>query len=372
MFGEKPIGGVSWNGGDVSVTRTTAGSLVGRLAGPRPVSVPLLTHWKYQAEAQEIAPGFDDSAWIEADRQSTNNPFLQSTGPVLDGDEYGFHHGEVWYRGHFTASGRERGILLHAGTGANGVFTAWLNGHYLGRGESGRYLDDSQYFNVDSSDLKVGRDNVVAVLVDDMGHEENDDSNNAYKEPRGLISAAFVGSDATLKWRLQGNRGGETPIDAVRGQYNNGGLFGERSGWSLPGYPDGSWQDVTLPNRRDRPGIEWYRTAFTLDAPADQDVPIALEISGDAARHYRALIFVNGWQFGRYISSLGPQHVFVLPPGILNPHGTNSIAIASWSTGYSGGLGQVRLVELGNYRTSMRSPLVRSPAYDRMKYSQAH
>jgi beta-galactosidase len=369
VFGCRGAGRVTWNGSDVSVTRTTSDSLLGRLDGPKQVSVPLLTDWKYEAAGPEISADFDDSAWTRADHRSTNNPFLHGAGPVLDADEYGFHHGDVWYRGHFTSTGKEEGLLLTAGTGANGVFTAWLNGHYLGRGESGRYTDVGRYFNLDSSDLKIGVDNVVSVLVDDMGHEENDDSNDAYKEPRGLISAAFVGSDASLKWRLQGNRGGEALIDPARGPYNNGGLFGERSGWSLPGYPDGDWRRVTLPNRSARPGIGWYRTTFTLHTPADQDVPIALEISDDPARHYRALIFVNGWQFGRYVNALGPQHVFVLPPGILNPHGSNTIAIASWSTEYSGGLGNVRLVKLGNYRTSMRPGLVTSPAYDSGKYA---
>jgi beta-galactosidase GanA len=371
VFANARVGRVSWNGSDVSVTRTSSGSLIGKLSGPKPVPMPRLADWKYAAGGPEISAGFDDSAWTKADRRSTNNPFLH-TEPVLDADDYGFHHGDVWYRGHFTSTGKEKGILLAAGTGANGVFTAWLNGYYLGRGASGRYLDDSQYFNVDRSDLKAGKDNVVSVLVDDMGHEENDDSNVAYKEPRGLISASFVGSDAALVWRVQGNRGGETPVDAVRGPYNNGGLFGERLGWSLPGYPDGGWRKVALPNRLDRPGVGWYRTTFTLHVPADQDVPIALEISDDPVRHYRALIFVNGWQFGRYINALGPQHLFVLPPGILNPRGTNTIAIASWSTEYSGGLGNVRLVELGNYRTSARPQLVASPAYDRKKYAGLH
>ncbi len=361
---------VSWNGKDIPLTRTGSGSLIGRLPGPQPVAVPQLTQWKRKAGAPEIAPGFDDSAWKKADHRSTNNPFWHGTEPVLDADDYGFHQGDVWYRGHFIATGKEKGVLLTAGTGADGVFTAWLNGHYLGRGASGRYMDDSQYFNIDRSRLAVGKDNVISVLIENMGHEENDDSNNAYKEPRGLISASLIGSHAALSWRIQGNRGGETPIDPVRGPYNSGGLYGERFGWSLPGYPDAAWRKVTLPNRIDHPGVEWYRTTFELHVPADQDVPMALKITDDPLRHYRALIFVNGWQFGRYINALGPQHVFVLPPGILNPHGLNTIAISSWSTEDSGGLGKVSLVELGNYLTSLRVRLVRSPAYDRPKYSE--
>ena len=51
----------------------------------------------------------------------------------------------------------------------------------------------------------------------------------------------------TITWRLQGVRGGEDEIDPVRGPLSTGGLYGERAGWSLPGYPDGGWKSVTLP-----------------------------------------------------------------------------------------------------------------------------
>lgn len=78
-------------------------------------------------------------------------------------------------------------------------------------------MDNSQYFNIYRQYLDVRRDNVVSVLVGNMGHEESDVSNVAYKEPRGLISASIVGSNAILRWKVQGNQGGETPIDLVRG-----------------------------------------------------------------------------------------------------------------------------------------------------------
>lgn len=356
---------ITWNGSDVATARTASGSLEGKLAGPAPVTLPQLTEWKFKAGAPEIALEFNDSKWVRADRTHSNNPFLKAGQPVLDEDDYGFHNGDVWYRGHFKATGKEKGIILTAGTGAHGVFTAWLNGHYLGRGSSGRYIDNTQYFNVDPADLNVGKDNVVSVLVANMGHEENDDSNKAFQQPRGLIFAEWDGAATPIAWRIQGNRGGETPIDPVRGIYNNGGLYGERMGWSLPGYPDADWHDVTLPNAINQPGVDWYRTTFRLDIPADQDVPIALKIEDSPARHYRALIFINGWQFGRYVNALGPQHEFVLPPGIFNPHGENTLAIASWSTEHSGGLGKVSLIKLGNDLTSLRVKMVPAPAYQR-------
>jgi len=67
---------------------------------------------------------------------------------------------------------------------------------------------------------------------------------------------------------------------------------------------------------------------------------LGLTISDDPSRQYRALLFVNGWQVGDYVNYKGPQHSFPVPNGILNPDGTNSIAIAVWnldgSTGRAG------------------------------------
>jgi beta-galactosidase len=87
--------------------------------------------------------------------------------------------------------------------------------------------------------------------------------------------------------------------------------------------------------------------------PSDQDVAIGLRFTDDPARHYRALIFVNGWNVGQYINDLGPQRVFTLPEGILRHQGDNVIALAVWSADAStGGLGQVSLETLANHTTS--------------------
>ena len=355
---------VSWNGQAVPVRPSASGSLLGRLAGPAPVSLPALDAWKHRAGAPEIQPGYDDASWPAADRKRSDNPYWDGRLPILDSDEYGFHYGNVWYRGHFTASGREKGIILSASLGVHlgnhGVFTVWLNGHYLGRNPSG-----ARYFAFDRAELKPGGDNVLSVLVDNMGHNQ-EERPDASKEPRGLSSATLLGSSEPIAWCLRGDRGGERIADPVRGPFNNGGLYGERHGWSLPGYPDGGWQPATLPRRTTRAGVDWYRTRFTLDLPTGQDVPIGLKIDDAPSHHYRALIFVNGWQFGRYINAVGPQHVFELPPGILNPHGSNTIAIASWSTGDDGGLGKVSLVALGNYRSALQVRPVDSPGYARV------
>jgi arginine exporter protein ArgO len=74
------------------------------------------------------------------------------------------------------------------------------------------------------------------------------------------------------------------------------------------------------------------------------------------------LIFVNGWNVGQYVNDVGPQHVFVLPQGILRHQGTNTIALAVWSDDVdTAGLGAVDLVPLGNTATSLRVHDLDSP-----------
>src|SRR5439155_1614133 len=215
-------------------------SRLGTLAGPRPVTLPALAGWKYAPENPESAAGFDDSTWPVADRTTSNSTTKPVTLPVLCADEYGFHHGDVWYRGHFTGTGGETGVALSALTGRAGMWSVWLNGTFLG--STG---DPSRTFDFPAEAVRAGADNVLSVLVENMGHNEDFRANDTQKEARGLTGAALTGPSAgPLTWRLQGNLGGEDPADPVRGPLNNGGLFGERSGWHLPGFPDGSWAPV--------------------------------------------------------------------------------------------------------------------------------
>jgi beta-galactosidase len=356
---------VRWNDRRVTMDTTASGSLLGTLDGPRPVDLPALDAWKHHEEAPEAQPAFDDSGWTVADHTTTNNPTKPATLPVLYTDDYGFHYGDVWYRGHFTATGGETELRLTAGTGRNGAWQVWVNDTHLGTVRTGNAAgnqNSSGAFTLPPGLLRAGQDNVISVLVRDMGHNEDGGKNDAQKAPRGLLSAQLIGSDAPVTWRIQGARGGETLADEVRGPQNNGGLFGERSGWSLPGFADGGWETVTLPHPEPEPGIAWYRTRVRLQLPNDQDVPIGLRFTDDPSRHYRVLIFVNGWNLGQYVNDVGPQHVFVLPEGILRHRGENTIALAVWSDDTTtGGLGQVSLEPLGNTATSLRVRNVPSP-----------
>ena len=76
-------------------------------------------------------------------------------------------------------------------------------------------------------------------MVRDDGHNEDGGVNDAQKEGRGLIAVKMTDADQAavtpqISWRIQGDLGGEDLADPVRGPENNGGLFGERHGWSSP------------------------------------------------------------------------------------------------------------------------------------------
>jgi beta-galactosidase GanA len=336
---------------------------LGSLSGPPQVKLPNLANWTFQFESPERNPAFDDSNWTVANHTTTNNPNRPGSLPVLYEDDYGFHHGDVWYRGHFVATGNETGITLDGAGGGNGLYSVWLNGALLGTQASG-----SNNFTFPAGVLQPGQDNVISVLVMNMGHDEDFSPNDSYKSPRGIRTAILLGAKTAIQWKIQGSIGGENLVDPVRGPMNIGGLYGERHGWFLPGYPDQNWRKVSLPDRWSNaglpPGIGWYRTEFNPQLPVGTDVPLGVQINDDPSRHYRALIFLNGWMLGIYVNDLGPQHIFSLPNGILNPDGPNTLAIAVWGEDADAGLGSVRLYQYGAYAGGIPVSSVTSPGWN--------
>jgi hypothetical protein len=254
---------------------------------------------------------------------------------------------------------------------------AWLDGRYLGQdvlptGASSPPTTGTATFAI-PADLRTGAPHVLAVMVRDDSHNEDGGVNDAQKEGRGLISvtmsdASGAATGTPISWRIQGDQGGEDIADTVRGPMNNGGQYGERAGWYLPGYPDHAWPQASVPAASDPAGTTWYRTSFRLSVPHADDASLGITI-GDpstprSAADYRALLFVNGWNMGQYIADVGPQHTFVVPNGVLNPHGVNSLAIAVTSDGGAGnGLERVSLTNLGTVRGGVPLSLDRSPGY---------
>jgi beta-galactosidase GanA len=367
LWAPASVSRVVWNGRPVAVARTRSGSLraTAALPGPTPVALPTLTTWRYAPESPEASPGFDDSRWPLAEHTHTDSTTPPPAGrPVLTADDYGFHHGDVWYRGRFT--GRAARIALRYGGGGSGLLQAWLDGRYLGQnvlpadvtpavlaGAVGQMTTGTASFAVHAGPGS----HVLAIMVRDDGHNEDGLVRETQKEGRGLIAASGL---PTTSWRIEG---GLDTADPVRGAVNTGGLFGQRSGWSLPGYPDSAWRTVGLPAATAVPGTAWYRTTFRLSVPAGDDASLGVSIApshGD----YRALILLNGWDLGQYIARVGPQHTFVLPNGVLDPAGLNTLAIAVTSNGGAGnGLARVALSNLGTVAGGVPVTLDASPGY---------
>ncbi|SEO32161.1 beta-galactosidase [Actinacidiphila rubida] len=358
---------VTWNGRTLHTTATPTGSLTGSVATAAPITLPALTGWKHVQESPESQPGFDDSGWQVADKTTSNSTTGPGSLPVLFADDYGFHTGSTWYRGRFTGTGTETGVTLSAQSGGRAAASSvWLNGTFLGSATA----DGQKTYTFPAGLVKNGADNVLSVLTVNMGHEEDYNESNGNKAARGLTGAALTGNPlGTITWRLQGVRGGETPVDTVRGPLNTGGLYGERAGYMLPGYPTEGWTPVTLPATDTTPGVSWYTTHAALDLPKGQDTSLGLTLTDDASRKYRAELYVNGWDVGNYVNYLGPQHSFPVPNGILNPNGDNTIAIAVWNLdGSTGGLGKVALTNYGSYASSLTVAQNDSPRYDPAAY----
>jgi beta-galactosidase GanA len=358
---------VTWNGHAVHAKSSATGSLVGTVSTAAAITLPALTDWKYQAESPEAQSGFDDSTWAVADKTSTNSVTGVGSLPVLYADDYGFHTGSTWYRGRFRYSSAATGIHLVSDSGGGAqAFSVWLNGTFLGSSTNG-----SGDFTFPAGALKQSGDNIVSVLTVNMGHEEDYNSTNNSTSARGLTSASLLGAPLTsVTWRLQGVRGGEQEIDPVRGPLSTGGLYGERAGWSLPGFDDAAWKPVSLPAHDTTPGVAWYRTTANLDLPKGQDTSLGLTITDDPSKKYRAELYVNGWMVGNYVNYLGPQHSFPIPNGILKTDGSNTIAIAVWNLdGTTGGLGTVSLTDYGSYASSLAVNPVDSPRYNKATYA---
>ena len=197
VWAPRPVAAVWWNGRPVPVTRTASGSLASRapLSGPPAVALPALTGWKYAGENPEAEPGFDDSGWIVASKTTSASATPVPAGqPVLFMDDYGFHYGDVWYRGSWSAAPGATSVTLNYQTGQVGMVLAWLDGQFLGSGQmptptSGQSTTQGWSAAVPLPIPAAGQDDgphVLAVLVRPMSHQEDGGANNAFKQALGL------------------------------------------------------------------------------------------------------------------------------------------------------------------------------------------
>jgi hypothetical protein len=368
-----------WNGAAVVLKSGAIGNRVAvrPLTGPMDFALPALTAWRMAAGSPEANPAFDDSGWQAVDDRGAATITAKPDGqPTLVMDSYGFHDGDVWYRGRFTGSPEAQQIALFYGAGGAGMVQVFLDGKLVGQDELASGLPRPITTGLARFALpetaRAPGDHVLAVMVRNNGHNWDLGADEFHKEARGLVSVSIEAPAGRsfavpVAWKIQGKAGGETLPDPARGPANNGGQYGERMGWHLPGFDDTTWAAATVPAAASSAGTIWYRTRFDLAVPTGQDATIALAF-GDTATprspgRYRVLLFVNGWNMGQFIAHVGPQRVFPIPEGILNHRGANTIALAVTSDGAPGdALETVKLVTLRNVAGGVPVRLVSAPA----------
>ncbi|KAF8624403.1 hypothetical protein AX15_005885 [Amanita polypyramis BW_CC] len=335
---------VTWNGqvvdGIASASSVVSkhGAFVGQLQFPPSltgISVPALTGWMFHDSLPEIQSSYDDSTWVTANHTETNIPFkpYYGDGRVLHGCDYGFCENVVLWRGHFNASGREESVNLTINGGEAFAASVWLNGAFLGTSFGNSTNNGNIVTEVDSkftfpaSAVRPSQDNVITIVQDNMGLDEYEsDVLETIKSPRGI--RGYKLNDGTFTtWKVQGKVGGyKGYLDKVRGVFNEGGLFGERKGWHLPGFPVSSasgWtaRDLSQGMPNSTAGVGFFVTNFTLNIPQGVDAMMSFTFQEPFGQPYRSLLFVNGWMMGKRVGNLGPQSKFPIHEGILNYRG---------------------------------------------------
>lgn len=380
IWAGKPVTALFWNGEEIGVAPLAGGSVktVRAVPGPAAVTLPDLWTglWRFHADSPEAARDFDDSAWRRADAQNTASLNRPPQGErVLTADDYGFYNGDVWYRGRFEGAAAARRLELTYGGGGAGMMQVWLDGRFLGQHELPTGAERPQTVGTAAFDLPDGAHtkgaHVLAVMVRNNGHNWDVTADDIHKEGRGLITASLsddIGPRyaVPLAWKVKGL--GAPVADIARGPLNNGGLDGEARGFHLPGDFDKDWRLIRPDAAPAAAGTYWLRAHFDLALPAQSDIRLGLAF-GDgkslrARQKYRVLMFVNGWNMGEYIAHVGPQRVFVLPEGILNGHGRNTLALAVTADGASANrLEPVHLVVMRNARGGIPVATVEAPDF---------
>ncbi|KAJ7264004.1 glycoside hydrolase family 35 protein [Mycena haematopus] len=378
VIAPKSVSIILWNNVPVRITRTTRGSFTGRVGGTHNVDLPTLNNWKVSGSLPEIDPDFDDSTFTLADKTTTNYTNLPplAGSQVLYSQQYGFYGGHLIFRGRFNASGEETAVNLTVQYGSAGGYSVWLNGVFLGSSQGTSTISlSSNSWPIPSGTLRVGQTNVLVVFQDHMGIVET--NTNGGKEPRGIRGYALVGGNTTFdSWKLQGNLGGAADApDTFRGYINEGGLWAERIGAHLPEFPDQSWASGSPLSGVSKAGINFYRTTFELPVSVGIDAPIRLSVtrSNDTTvSNFRLQFYLNGFQVGKFVNSIGPQTIFVLPASILRRRSVNTLAVMVWAMDASGATVQgLQLISDGVFSTSLEFTDYVTPDFNAQKHSRA-
>ncbi|KAK8104323.1 uncharacterized protein PG998_011356 [Apiospora kogelbergensis] len=325
VFAPKAICSLTWNGKALAITSTNNGVLTATVGGEAPptFSLPALGSWKVADSLPEIHANYSatSEAWVSANNTKTSNPTkpdLANGNPVLYVDDYNIHAGTHIYRTTFpSTSGPPTGVFLNITGGTAFGYSAWLNSQFIGSWLGLSYLDRAglTLSFANATLLEDGKENVLVVVMDNSGHDQRAEALN----PRGITNATLLGSAGPYAfgaWKIAGTAGRQDVLDPVRGPLNEGGLYAERVGMHLPGYDDSKWlSTATGQNTLSVPGagIRAFRTVVPLSVPAGLDVSISFRLTAteeekeSSTNQLRALLFVNGYQYGRFNPYIGHQ-----------------------------------------------------------------
>jgi beta-galactosidase len=144
------------------------------------------------------ATGFNDSSW-----STVNTPH---TWNAVDGADGGndYYRGIGWYRRHYTVPTSFAGkILFLEFAGANQVADVWVNGTYLGQHKGGY----SRFRFGATSALLVGRDNVIAVKVNNANNPDIPPLNADYTFDGGIYRNVSLWALDPLQVQMLDNAG---------------------------------------------------------------------------------------------------------------------------------------------------------------------
>ncbi|KAH8682618.1 putative beta-galactosidase B [Xylariales sp. PMI_506] len=355
VFAPQSVRTLTWNGKPLSLKYSTiAGVLTASISAAPQFTLPKLSGWKYADSLPEVQTNYSatSSAWVAATHTNTTNPTLPAfNNPVLYVDDYQIHVGNHIFRAVFSATSQPpTGVYLDIIGGTAFGYSAWLNGQFIGSWLGLSYIDSQDVtFSFANATVNSEGDNVLVIVMDNSGHDER----SAALNPRGISNATLVGpagSYSFSEWKIAGTAGREDVLDPLRGPLNEGGLYAERVGVHLPGYPDSSLVPYTgkdaallsVPGA----GIRVFRTVVPLSVPSGLDVSISFRLTAPSnvtftstsgyTNELRALLFVNGYQYGRFNPYIGNQIDYPVPPGVLDYQGDNAIAVTVWSQSAEG------------------------------------
>lgn len=173
---------LSFNGQFITTTTTSYGSLTGTVTYNYPTFyLPTLSelNWKTSNSLPETSPAYDDSLWTRADLTASSNPRNITTPTSFYASDYGYNTGNLLYRGHYVVTGKEKNLTLSVSGGTAFAYSVWLNNTFLGSWK-GHPADETYHLTLPiPSGLHVRESAVIALLLDQMGFDEDQDVGSA-------------------------------------------------------------------------------------------------------------------------------------------------------------------------------------------------